>query len=65
MGDVIPARLRELARDQAGVVTRRQALDAGMSVGAIAARVRFGRWRRVHLGVYATFTGPLTRDAQL
>lgn len=65
MGDVIPVRLRELAGDQAGVVTRRQALDAGMSVGAIRARVRFGRWRRVHLGVYATFTGSLTREAQL
>jgi hypothetical protein len=65
MGDVIPASLRALARDQAGVVMRSQALDAGMSVGAIAARVRFGRWRRVHPGVYATFTGPMTRDGQL
>jgi hypothetical protein len=65
MGDVIPHGLRELARDQAGVVTRRQALDAGMSSGAIAARIKFGRWRRVQVGVYATFTGPLTRDAQL
>ena len=65
MGDVIPPGLRTLARDQAGVIARRQALDAGMSVGAINARVRFGRWRRVHLGVYATFTGPMSRGAQL
>ncbi len=65
MGDVIPPSLRELTRDQAGVITRRQALDAGMSPGAIAAKIKFGRWRRVHVGVYATFTGPVTRDAQL
>jgi hypothetical protein len=65
MGDIIPPRLRALAGDQAGVVTRGQALDAGMSIGAINARVRFGRWQRVHPGVYATFTGPATRGAQL
>lgn len=65
MGDVIPQSLRALARDQAGVVTRKQALAAGMSVGAITAKLEFGRWRRVHSGVYATFTGPMTRDAQL
>jgi hypothetical protein len=65
MGDVIPQSLRALTDDQAGVVTRRQALDAGMSPGAIAARLKFGRWRRVHVGVYATFTGPMARDAHL
>jgi hypothetical protein len=65
MGDVIPQTLRGLAVDQAGVVTRQQALDAGMSHGAIVAKIRFGRWQRVHAGVYATFTGPMTRDAQL
>jgi hypothetical protein len=47
------------------VVTRQQAIGAGMSPGAIAAKVRFGRWQRVHAGVYATCTGTLTRDAQL
>ncbi len=47
------------------MVKRQQALDAGMSDSAIVARIRFGRWRRVHAGVYATFTGPITRDAQL
>jgi hypothetical protein len=65
MGDVTPLTLRALADDQAGVVTRRQALGAGISHGAIVARIKFGRWRRVHVGVYATFTGPMTRDAHL
>jgi hypothetical protein len=64
MGDVIPQTLRGITGDQAGVVTRQQALGAGMSHGAIVARIKFGRWQRVHVGVYATFTGPMTRDAQ-
>ena len=65
MSDIIPRGLHESARDQAGVVTRGQALQAGMTVGAINARVKFGRWRRVYRGVYVTFTGPLDRDAEL
>lgn len=28
-------------------------------------RVRSGRWRQIHLGVYATFTGELTRQTRL
>jgi len=31
----------------------------------IDTKVRFGRWRQVHKGVYATFTGPITPDARL
>ena len=65
MADLMPQTLRALAGDQAGVVTRQQAIGAGMSHGAIVARVKFGRWQRVHFGVYATFTGPMARDAQL
>jgi hypothetical protein len=65
MGEVNPPALRALARAQAGLVTRQQALDAGMSVGAITARIRFEKWQRVHPGVYATFTGPMSRGTQL
>jgi hypothetical protein len=50
---------------QAGVVSRQQAIKSGMSAGEIRARIKFGRWRVLHRGVYATFTGSLTRDAQL
>ncbi|HEY1822561.1 MAG TPA: hypothetical protein VGG83_21760 [Trebonia sp.] len=60
-----PRSLQELARVQGGVVSRRQALKSGMSVGEIDARVKFGRWRLVYRAVYATFTGPLRREAQL
>jgi hypothetical protein len=65
MGKDIPARLCELARTQAGVVTRRQAILAGMSVSSIRSKVTTGHWRHVHPRVYATFTGPMARDASL
>ena len=50
---------------QAGVVSRQQALDAGFSGKAIEWRLRTGAWRRVYQGVYATFTGKLSREARL
>lgn len=65
MSNEIPASLHETARFQAGVITRRQALDAGLSVGMINSKLKFGRWRQINLGVYATFTGPAGREAQL
>lgn len=65
MSSEIPRRLQELARGQAGVVSRKQALAFGMSVGEINARLKFGRWRAVHRAVYLIHAGPLTRNAQL
>jgi hypothetical protein len=65
MSNEIPRRLQELVRGQAGVVSRKQALAYGMSVGEINARLKFGRWRAVHRAVYVTHAGPLTRSAQL
>ena len=65
MGNDISPRLIELAHYQAGVISRRQAVQAGMSNNGIASKVTSGRWRRIHPGIYATFTGPMTRDASL
>jgi hypothetical protein len=65
MRNEITRELAQLACFQAGVVTRQQALGAGLSTGAIVARVRHGRWRQIHRGVYATFTGPVNREARL
>jgi hypothetical protein len=65
MGSEIPPLLREIAQFQSGVVTRKQALHAGLSTGSIVSKLRFGRWRQVYRGVYATFTGPVHRKAQL
>jgi hypothetical protein len=50
---------------QAGVVSRRQALRAGMTSDAIRAKVRSRRWQTLYRGVYATFTGPPSRRARL
>jgi hypothetical protein len=50
---------------QCGIVDRTQAKRAGFSDRQIFHRLRSGRWQRVHEGVYATFAGPLTREARL
>lgn len=57
--------LEEIIRLQHGVISNKQALEAGMTRDAIRARLQAGRWRPLYRGVYATFTGPLTRDAQI
>ena len=61
----MPMALRKVAGDQAGVITRKQALKAGMPRGAIEWKLQDKRWQQVHHGVYATFTGPLSRRARL
>jgi very-short-patch-repair endonuclease len=52
-------------QSQHGVVTRQQALDAGFGEDVIERRLQSGTWRRLHRGVYATFTGALSREAKL
>jgi predicted transcriptional regulator of viral defense system len=65
MSNDIPPGLGDAARFQAGVVSRQQALRSGLSRSAITSKVKCGRWRQVYPGVYATFSGPVGRDAQL
>jgi hypothetical protein len=65
MSDTLPGRLQAHASLQGGVVSRRQAINAGMSSHAIVWRLRSNRWQQVYRGVYATFTGPLDRSARL
>jgi Transcriptional regulator, AbiEi antitoxin len=50
---------------QHGVLTREQAMSAGLSRRLIAARLDSGRWQRLHRGVFVTFSGPVPREAQL
>jgi hypothetical protein len=50
---------------QRGVLSRPQAISMGFTDSAIAARLRSGRWQRLHAGVYATFSGDLPRQAWL
>ena len=39
--------------------------DAGFTAKTIDWRLRSGSWRRLHLGVYATFTGTPSREGRL
>jgi hypothetical protein len=50
---------------QSGVADRSQARQAGYSRRAVAHRLKSAKWRRVQRGVYATFTGPVHREARL
>ena len=61
----LPPTLRYMAQNQGGAVSRSQAIRAGLSPGMIKFRVRSGRWRQIHPGVYATFSGDLTRRTRL
>jgi hypothetical protein len=63
-------RFREMDRaiitdHQEGVITSRQALAFGHTPGDIRWKVQSGRWQAVYRGVYATFSGKLSRDAKL
>lgn len=49
--------IQELARKQHGVVTRAQLAEVGVRHGALRSRVRAGRFRRLHRGVYGV--GPV------
>ncbi|RIQ20608.1 hypothetical protein DY240_17225 [Jiangella rhizosphaerae] len=47
------------------MISRAQALACGLTDSRVEWSVASGRWRRIHLGVYATFTGPLPFDARV
>src|SRR6202020_216556 len=61
----LPEVLREQAESQRGVVTRRQALRAGLTRSAIGTQIGTGRWQRIYPGVLATFSGEPGREALL
>jgi predicted transcriptional regulator of viral defense system len=63
ISDRLPEECLELLAVQHGVISRRQALEGGMSVTQIRRRLRNGRWKQLHQGVYAAFTGEPTRLA--
>ena len=65
MGNDIPAEIAELARWQAGVISRQQLLEAGLNAQLIIRRVERGRWQQLHRGVYATFSGPPVHETWL
>ncbi|MGH2710997.1 MAG: type IV toxin-antitoxin system AbiEi family antitoxin domain-containing protein [Actinomycetota bacterium] len=54
-----------IAARQHGVLTRRQALAAGLSKGSIGARLESGRWRMVQPGVYSARSVPASWHQRL
>jgi predicted transcriptional regulator of viral defense system len=61
----IPDVVSELAHWQAGAISRRQLLTAGLTVQMIDTRVERRRWQMLHRGVYAVFSGSPSRDTLL
>jgi hypothetical protein len=61
----IPSALRELARLQHGVFSRRQAIQAGLTLDLIRSRVRRHAWLPLYPGVYTILTGSPGRSARL
>ncbi len=65
MTRLLPASADGLLSVQDGVLSRAQALRAGVTDKYLVAALRSGRWQRLHTGVYASFSGPPPRGAQL
>jgi putative AbiEi antitoxin of type IV toxin-antitoxin system len=61
----IPPACRQLIRRQHGVITRRQALATGLPATTVATWVQQGHWIRLDRGIYATGSGPPSREALL
>jgi putative AbiEi antitoxin of type IV toxin-antitoxin system len=60
-----PPACRRLIKRQHGVITRRQALATGLPATTVETWVQRGRWSRLDRGIYATGSGPLSREALL
>lgn len=57
--------LEELLERQRGILTRSDAARYGLDDEKIGRLVRSGRWQRLHLGVFASFSGLPGREAVL
>jgi hypothetical protein len=65
MGYDVPTAAGGIAQWQAGVISRPQLLDAGLSSQLVKRRLERGRWQQLYRGVYAAFNGPPPREAWL
>jgi predicted transcriptional regulator of viral defense system len=65
MPNELPRHLRELAQFQQGILARSQACQGGLTKDVIRSRVRQGHWQRLHVGIYAVFSGEPGRAAVL
>jgi very-short-patch-repair endonuclease len=64
-GQACGVQIRRVLREQAGVISRSQAVAAGMSADQVDRRLRKGRWRRLHPCVYLVADRELTNRARI
>ena len=62
---MLPQSLQDLIARQSGVISRGQALDAGLTPAAVDDRLRLRRWRPVHPGVYLAGGHPCDDEARV
>jgi hypothetical protein len=55
----VAASIRDLARQQSGVVARRQLRELGVPRRVVRAELRGKRWQRPYPGTFVVFTGPV------
>jgi very-short-patch-repair endonuclease len=65
VSNAVSAELVALIRAQSGMVARWQIREHGVPLHVLRDLLRGGRWRVCSPGVYAAFTGPLGRSAEL
>lgn len=65
MSRELPPQLYELAQRQRGVLSCAQLLGLGLTKDLIASRRSQGNWQRLYRGVYAVFSGEVSREAAL
>jgi hypothetical protein len=65
MASDLSPQLRELSVQQSGILTRDQTQAAGLSDRVVGTLIRGRRWQRMYPGVYAAFSGALSREAAL
>jgi len=61
----LPDAVRDLLGRHAGVLTRPEALRAGLTPKQLAVPLDSGQWQRLHTGVYAAFSGQPGRTSLL
>jgi hypothetical protein len=65
MRAAISATFQQLIELQRGVISRRQALDCGLTPDAIDWLIRSKRWQHLRRGVYSVFTGEPSREGAM
>jgi hypothetical protein len=65
MSRAVSSDCAELLEWQSGVVARWQLAGVGCDPASISTLLRSGRWQPIYRGVYASFTGPPSRESLL